>query len=126
CKTRLLEVRQLLGGELPGTSPDAEEIQAIVRQLLSRSTVKTEVVRQLAPLAERYNELRTKLAMANLRLVAHVAREYRNRGITSSDLLQEGFCGLRKAIVRFEPARETRLASYAVWWIRQALQRAVA
>lgn len=126
CKTRLLEVRQLLGGELSGTSPDDEEIQAIVRQLLNRSTVKTEVVRQLAPLAERYNEIRTKLAMANLRLVAYVARMFRNRGITSSDLLQEGFCGLLKAIDRFEPAKETRLASYAVWWIRQALQRAVA
>ncbi|MGB0070291.1 MAG: sigma-70 family RNA polymerase sigma factor, partial [Isosphaeraceae bacterium] len=94
--------------------------------LLNRSTVKTEVVRQLAPLAERYNEIRTKLAMANLRLVAYVARKFRNRGITSSDLLQEGFCGLLKAIDRFEPAKETRLASYAVWWIRQALQRAVA
>ena len=87
CKTRLLEVRQLLGGELSGTSPDDEEIQAIVRQLLNRSTVKTEVVRQLA--AERYNEIRTKLAMANLRLVAYVARKFRNRGITSSDLLLE-------------------------------------
>src|SRR5208283_14251 len=43
-----------------------------------------------------------------------------------SDLLQEGFCGLLEAIDRFEPVKETRLASYAVWWIRQALQRAVA
>ena len=126
CKARLLELRQLLADEPSGTSPGDEEIQAIVRHLLDRSTVKTEVVRQLAPLAERYNEIRTRLAMANLRLVAHVARKYRNRGISSSDLLQEGFCGLLKAIDRFEPAKETRLASYAVWWIRQALQRAVA
>lgn len=126
CKTLLLESRHSLGGELPARSPGDEEIQAIVRHLLDRSTVKTEVARQLAPIAERYNEIRTKLAMANLRLVAHVAKKYRNRGITGSDLLQEGFCGLLKAIDRFEPARETRLASYAVWWIRQALQRAVA
>ena len=49
-----------------------------------------------------------------------------NRGISSSDLLQEGFCGLLKAIDRFDPSKETRLASYAVWWIRQSLQRAVA
>jgi RNA polymerase primary sigma factor len=126
CKAQLLELRQLLGGELSGTSPGDEEIQSIVRHLLDRSTVKNEMVRQLAPLAERYNEIRTKLAMANLRLVAHVAKKFRNRGITSSDLLQEGFCGLLKAIDRFDPAKETRLASYAVWWIRQALQRAVA
>jgi RNA polymerase primary sigma factor len=126
CKTRLLEIRHLLGGELSGTSRDEDEIQAIVRQLLDHATMNTEVVRQFAPLAERYNQIRTRLAMANLRLVAHVARKYRNRGITSSDLLQEGFCGLLKAIDRFEANKETRLASYAVWWIRQALQRAVA
>jgi RNA polymerase primary sigma factor len=84
------------------------------------------MVRHLVPLAGQYNEIRTRLAMANLRLVAHVAKKFRNRGITSSDLLQEGFCGLLKAIDRFQPAKETRLASYAVWWIRQALQRAVA
>ena len=127
CKTRLLELRPLLAGEQSGASPEEdEEIQGVVRRLLDRSTVKTEMVRPLVPLAERYNEIRTKLAMANLRLVAHVARKYRNRGITGSDLLQEGFCGLLKAIDRFEPEKETRLASYAVWWIRQALQRAVA
>ncbi len=126
CKRRLLEVRQLLGAELSGTSPEDEEIQAIVRHLLDRSAEKTEMVRHLRPIAEQYNEIRTRLAMANLRLVAHVARKYRNRGITSSDLLQEGFCGLLKAIDRFQPVKETRLASYAVWWIRQALQRAVA
>jgi len=126
CKRRLLEVRQSLGDELSGTSPEDEEIQAIVRHLLDRSTVKNEIIRHLVLLAEQYNKIRTRLAMANLRLVAHVAKKYRNRGIASSDLLQEGFCGLLKAIDRFEPARETRLASYAVWWIRQALQRAVA
>jgi RNA polymerase primary sigma factor len=64
--------------------------------------------------------------MANLRLVAYVARRYRDRGLAQADLLQEGFCGLLKAIDRFDPKKETRLASYAVWWIRQALQRAVA
>ncbi len=126
CKTRLLDLRPMIGEEVTGASPEEEEIPVMVRHLLDPATVKTEMVRQLVPLAGRYNEIRTKLAMANLRLVAHVARKYRNRGISNSDLLQEGFCGLLKAIDRFEPKKETRLASYAVWWIRQALQRAVA
>jgi RNA polymerase primary sigma factor len=126
CKTRLLELGQLLGCDISVDSPDNEKIQVVVRQLLDRPTAETEMAHELTPLAERYNEVRTKLAMANLRLVAHVARKYRNRGITNSDLLQEGFCGLLKAIDRFQPGKETRLASYAVWWIRQALQRAVA
>ena len=126
CKTRLLELRPMIGDQVTGASPEEEEIPAMVRHMLDPATVKAEMVRQLVPLAGRYSEIRTKLAMANLRLVAHVARKYRNRGISNSDLLQEGFCGLLKAIDRFEPQKETRLASYAVWWIRQALQRAVA
>ncbi len=126
CKALLLEGRtsshaEGLDGEDPG-----EEIQEVVRDLLKPSSPTSDEARRLATVAERYNTLRTKLAMANLRLVAHVAKKYRNRGISTSDLLQEGFCGLLKAIDRFEPIRETRLASYAVWWIRQALQRAVA
>ena len=52
--------------------------------------------------------------------------EVQEPGISSSDLLQEGFCGLLRAIDRFQPGKETPLASYAVWWFRQSLQRAVA
>ena len=61
-----------------------------------------------------------------MRLVAYVAKRYLNRGVTSSDLLQEGFCGLLEAIDRFDPAHQTRLSTYATWWIRQAIQSAVA
>ena len=66
------------------------------------------------------------LAMANSRLVAYIARRYFNRGISPADLIQEGFCGLLEAIDRFDPINTTRLATYASWWIRQALQRAIA
>ena len=75
---------------------------------------------------QRYFELRAELALANMRLVAYVAKRYLNRGVTSSDLLQEGFCGLLEAIDRFDPAHQTRLSTYATWWIRQAIQSAVA
>jgi len=75
---------------------------------------------------QRYFELRTELVLANMRLVAYVARRYRNRGVAYSDLLQEGSCGLLEAIDRFDPARQTKLCTYAVWWIRQAIQSAVA
>ena len=106
---------------------EGEEIQEIVRGLLQQpSADQTATQDKLAQLAQQYNDIRTKLAMANLRLVAYVARKYGNRGISGSDLLQEGFCGLLKAIDRFDPGKDTRLASYAVWWIRQALQHAVA
>ena len=80
----------------------------------------------LRPLARRYQEIRAKLAMANVRLVAHVAKRYHDRGIPPGDLIQEGFCALLVAIDRFDLVNETRLATYAIWWIRQAIQRAVA
>jgi RNA polymerase primary sigma factor len=74
----------------------------------------------------RYLALRAELALANMRLVAHVAKRYRNRGVAYSDLVQEGFCGLLQAIDRFDLAHPTKLATYATWWIRQAIQSAVA
>jgi RNA polymerase primary sigma factor len=81
---------------------------------------------RLGAIHRKYTELRSKLAMANLRLVAHVARRFRDRGVPYADLLQEGFCGLLEAIDRFDLDHQTKLATYATWWIRQAIQRAVA
>ena len=81
---------------------------------------------RLGAIFRRYSELRGKLALANMRLVAHVAKRFRDRGVSYSDLLQEGFCGLLEAIDRFDLTHETKLATYATWWIRQSMQRAVA
>lgn len=75
---------------------------------------------------QRYFELRAELALANTRLVVYIARRYLHRSIAYSDLLQEGFCGLLEAIDRFDPAHQTKLSTYATWWIRQAIQSAVA
>jgi RNA polymerase primary sigma factor len=88
--------------------------------------VAPEVGARLGAIARRYAELRGKLALANLRLVAHVAKRFRDRGVAYSDLMQEGFCGLLEAIDRFDLTHETKLATYATWWIRQSMQRAVA
>ncbi len=81
---------------------------------------------RLGAVCHRYAEVRGKLALANMRLVAHVAKRFRDRGVAYSDLLQEGFCGLLEAIDRFDLSHGTKLATYATWWIRQAMQRAVA
>ena len=81
---------------------------------------------RLGAIHHKYLELRGRLAMANIRLVAHVAKRFRDRGIPYSDLMQEGFCGLLEAIDRFNLNHETKLATYATWWIRQSMQQAVA
>ena len=81
---------------------------------------------RLGAIYRKYSEVRAKLAMANMKLVAHVAKRFRDRGIPYSDLLQDGFCGLLEAIDRFDLIHQTKLATYATWWIRQSMQQAVA
>ena len=67
-----------------------------------------------------------ELTMRNLRLVISIARRYPDRGLSISDLVQEGNLGLLKAIARFEHDRGYKFSTYSTWWIRQSIQRAIA
>jgi RNA polymerase primary sigma factor len=69
---------------------------------------------------------RQRLIEKNLRLVISVAKKYRGMGLPFEDLIQEGNVGLMKAVEKFDPDRGWRFSTYATWWIRQAVQRAVA
>jgi RNA polymerase primary sigma factor len=68
---------------------------------------------------------RRQMIAANLRLVVHWARRYQDRGVDFGDLVQEGTFGLMRAVDKFDWQRGFRFSTYATWWIRQALQRAV-
>jgi len=70
-------------------------------------------------------EARKQMVAANLRLVVHWARRYQDRGVDMADLVQEGTFGLLRAVEKFDWERGFRFSTYATWWIRQALQRAV-
>ncbi len=73
-----------------------------------------------------YDSAKRGLSAGNLRLVVSIAKRYRNRGLSFLDLIQEGNTGLMRAVDKFEHARGYKFSTYATWWIRQAITRAIA
>lgn len=105
---------------------DADSLGLFLRDLdhhpLPDHEAQTELAKRVAAGDE---EARREMAAANLRLVIHWARRYQDRGVDLPDLIQEGTFGLMRAVDKFDWERGFRFSTYATWWIRQALQRAV-
>lgn len=74
---------------------------------------------------QKFEQAKTQMLQANLRLVIYVANRYRDRGLPFLDLVQEGNVGLMRALEKFEPQRGLKFITYAYWWIRQAINRAI-
>ncbi len=103
-----------------------EELRYLMRITYeSPATLKRRIERVDAYCAQ-YDEAKRELSASNLRLVVSIAKKYRNRGLSFLDLIQEGNTGLMRAVDKFEYARGFKFSTYATWWIRQAITRAIA
>ncbi|MFM7521868.1 MAG: RNA polymerase sigma factor RpoD/SigA [Planctomycetota bacterium] len=124
----LRELRQV-GSRIAGLEATPAAVRERRRLLLLARESRHTLARRLArldTLQHEYDAAKRDLAAGNLRLVVAIAKRYRNRGLSFLDLIQEGNSGLMRAVDKFEHARGFKFSTYATWWIRQAITRAIA
>jgi len=110
-----------------------EDIESAMQELSGLQELVLETPKQLDKklrvvdrVFAQYEEAKRTLSSANLRLVVSIAKKYRNRGLSFLDLIQEGNTGLMRAVDKYEYRRGYKFSTYATWWIRQAITRAIA
>lgn len=125
---RLLSTDSKPKDKIPDISEISDDsVRMYLREIGKISLLTTEDEIRLAKRSEQGDELsKRRLAEANLRLVVSIAKKYIGRGLTLLDLIQEGNAGLLRAVEKFNFRKGYKFSTYATWWIRQAITRAIA
>ncbi len=121
-----LEVMEPSGGRFSSGETDFDATRLYLNEIGESKLLSAEEEVHFARLAQRGdNSARQRMIVSNLRLVVKIARRYLNRGLPLLDLIEEGNLGLIRAVEKFDPERGFRFSTYATWWIRQTIERAI-
>jgi RNA polymerase primary sigma factor len=131
---KMMELKEQLGKS--DQSPDLfdpedimvmrEELNGLRSLVLEEPQDLKDRVRNITTVFDEYERAKRDLSGGNLRLVVSIAKKYRNRGLSFLDIIQEGNTGLMRAVDKYEYKRGYKFSTYATWWIRQAITRAIA
>ncbi|MDV6032766.1 MAG: sigma-70 family RNA polymerase sigma factor [Phycisphaera sp. RhM] len=108
-----------------GDAQSRAELSEILASVQQTPEGLSQQVAKIRSAQTQFNSAKNELCESNLRLVVSIAKKYRNRGLAFLDLIQEGNAGLIRAVEKFEHQRGFKFCTYATWWIRQAITRAI-